>query len=123
MSAQVILFPKRSESKVTEIELLIRGWLAQVTADDQLHEYVVDRMKTFLEQYVNKSFEPVFNLPALPNCSTEEMENVIGAINAGVDNAVQEINIMVNKIIVERFFLEIENYRLLKQSQMLTVLK
>lgn len=123
MAAKVILLPQKSKQNRTELELLIRKWLTEISSDDELKEYVTQRMLLFIDQYANQSFEPVFNLPALPNCSQLETEELLRAIHSGVKNTAYEVGLMVNRIIVERFFLEIEIYKCRKSSQPLLVLK
>lgn len=110
MAANVIPFPKRSEAKLSEIEQLIRKWLAEITSDSDTTEYITGRMMTFVDNYATKSFEPTFNLPVPPNFSCQESEALLVAIQKGVADTAQEVQEMVNRIIIERFLLEVEIY-------------
>jgi len=115
LTAKVIPFPKKPEQNLTETERLIRKWLVEMSTDNDLIEYVVDRMIMFIDKYANKSFEPTFNLSVPPNLSKEEAEALLLSIEKGVDNTAEQVCEMVNKIIVERFFLEIELYQMRKK--------
>jgi hypothetical protein len=119
LTAKIIPFPKKPEPKLTEIENLIRRWLAAMSADHDLTGYVVNRMLFFIDKYASGSFEPVFNLPAPPNLSKTEAEALVLSIQKGVDNTANQVHEMINKIIIERFFLEIEIYKNQKKDSAL----
>jgi lantibiotic modifying enzyme len=117
LTAKIIPFPKKPEPKLTEIENLIRRWLAAMSANHELMEYVVNRMLYFIEKYASKSFEPIFNLPVPPNFSKAEADALLLSIEKGVDNTANQVHEMINNIIIERFFLEIEIYETQKKGQ------
>lgn len=111
MSASIIPFPKKPDQNLIELEKIMRRWLAELSTDPDLIETVVKRMLTFIEQYASKSFEPVFDLPVPRNLSQEETELLLGAIEKGTDAMAQQVHQMINEIIIERFFLEVEIYK------------
>ncbi len=110
MSANVIPFPQRSEPNLTEIEKLIRQWLVEMSSNNDLIEHVAGRMMAFINKYTNKIFEPTFNLAVPPNLTEEEVKALLFSIEKGVDNTADQVHRMINEIIVERFFLEIDMY-------------
>ncbi len=110
MTAKVIPFPKKPGQNLTEIERLMRKWLAEISENKDLIEYVTNRMMIFIKKYASQSFEPTFNLPVPPNFSKEEAEALLRSIEKGVDDTAGQVQEMINKIIIERFFLEIEIY-------------
>lgn len=111
MPASIIPFPKKPDQNVIELEKLMRRWLAELSNDPELIETVVKRMLAFIERYASKSFEPVFDLPVPRSSSQEETEALLGAIEKGTDFMARQVHQMVNELIVERFFLEIEIYK------------
>ncbi|CQR72824.1 hypothetical protein SOV_02090 [Sporomusa ovata DSM 2662] len=118
MAAQVILFPAKSEPNLTEIEKLIREWLFNVSEDQDFIETVASRMISFINNYTNKWFEPTFNLVVPSTLTLEERKGLWVSIEAGVDETAKEVQEMINKIIVERFFLEIEIYESKEKGKM-----
>lgn len=108
----MIPFPRKSEQKAEEIEQVIRKWLNKMSADHDCVNHVTERMLIFINQYACKIFEPAFNLPAPANMSEKEAEAMLLSIQEGVDQAAEQVQEMINRIIVERFFLEIELYEL-----------
>lgn len=112
MSASIIPFPKKPDQNAAELEKIMRRWLAELSTDPELIETVVTRMLTFIERYASKSFEPVFDLPVPRSLCQEETEALLGAIEKGTDSMAQQVHQMINEIIIERFFLEVEIYKI-----------
>lgn len=110
MAAKVIPLPQKDDYNVNDVENLIRKWLAELSTDEALIETVTNRMVLFIDTYANTWFEPVFNLPVPAHFSQEEAEAMLASIEKGMDHTASQVQIMINKIIVERFFLEIELY-------------
>ena len=110
MAAKVIPLPQKDDYKVNDVENLIRKWLAELSTDEALIETVTNRMVLFIDTYANTWFEPVFNLPVPAHFSQEEAEAMLVSIEKGMDHTASQVQTMINKIIVERFFLEIELY-------------
>lgn len=117
MAAKVIPFPQKSEMNLTEIERLFRKWLSEISGNPDLIEHVTKRMLAFVDKYTNKWFEPTFNLPVPPHFTQEEANALLVSIEKGVDNTANQVHEMINRIIVERFFLEIEIYESLKREE------
>ena len=110
MAARIIPFPKASEPNISEIERLIRLWLAEMSDSRDFVETITARMLAFINQYANWTFEPVFNLAVPSGLSPAEMRSLVVSIETGVDNTAIQVQEMVNRIIVERLFLEVEIY-------------
>lgn len=110
MAAKVIPLPQKDDYNVNDVENLIRKWLAELSTDEALIETVTNRMVLFIDTYANTWFEPVFNLPVPAHFSQEEAEAILASIEKGMDHTASQVQTMINKIIVERFFLEIELY-------------
>lgn len=110
MIASVIPFPKKAEPDLSEVEKLIRKWLTEMAASGDEIEYVVERMMFFIDNYASKTFEPTFDLPIPPSFSKEQAEAMLKSIEKGVDTTAQEVQEMINRIIIERLFLEMEIY-------------
>lgn len=110
MVAKVVPFPQKTGYNVTEVEDLIRKWLVELSSNEDLIETVTTRMVRFIDTYANSWFEPIFNLPVPANFSQNEAEAILAAIEKGMDHTASQVQMMINKIIVERFFLEIELY-------------
>lgn len=108
MAAKVVPFPKVVGHSVNEVEALIRKWLEQMGEGTELTEHVVKNMMVFIEQYATKMFEPVFNLAVPPNLSKEAADALVASIEEGMDGVAIQVQEIINRIIVERFFLEIE---------------
>jgi hypothetical protein len=117
LAAKVIPFPQKSEINLTEIEWLIRKWLIEMSENCDLIEHVTERMMSFIDKYTNKWFEPTFNLAVPPHFTQEEASALLVSIEEGVDNTASQVHEMINRIIVERFFLEIEIYESLKKAE------
>lgn len=111
MSASIIPFPRKPAQNAVELEKIMRRWLAELSTDPDLIETVVTRMLTFIEQYASKPFEPVFDLPVPRDLSQEETEALLEAIEKGTDAMARQVQQMINEIIIERFFLEVEIYK------------
>ena len=116
MTAKVIPFPDRSEPNLSEIEQLIRSWLLNIAEDPEFVEQVAGRMMSFIQGYANKWFEPAFNLVVPPTLSLEERKALWRSIETGVDETARQVQEMINRIIVERFFLEVELYERREQA-------
>lgn len=110
MSASIIPFPKKPDQNLAELEKIMRRWLAELSTNPDLIETVVTRMLKFIEHYASKSFEPIFDLPVPRDLSQEETQALLLSIEKGTDYTAQQVHQMINEIIVERFFLEIEIY-------------
>lgn len=118
MAAKVIPFPTQSEPNLTEIEILIREWLFNISEEHDFIEHVATRMMSFISNYANKWFEPTFNLAVPPTLTLEERKTLAVSIETGVDDTAKQVQEMVNKIIVERFFLEVEMYESREKSKL-----
>ena len=110
MAASVILFPKKPEPNLSEVEKLIRKWLTKMSASSDATEHIVERMVFFIDKYASKTFEPTFDLPVPPNLSKGQAEALLSAIEKGIDTTALEVEEMINRIIIERFYLEMEIY-------------
>ncbi len=108
MPTNIIPFPKSVGHESSDVELLIRKWLENMSASPELTEHVVKNMMDFIDRYATRIFEPVFNLPVSPNLPKEEAEGLLKAIEEGVDNIAVQVQEIINGIIVERFFFEVE---------------
>lgn len=117
LAAQVILFPAKSEPNLTEIEKLIREWLFNMSEDQDFIDTVASRLMSFINNYANKWFEPTFNLVVPSTLTLEERKALWVSIETGVDETGKQVQEMINKIIVERFFLEIEIYESKKRGK------
>ncbi|QJW45450.1 hypothetical protein HA075_06260 [bacterium BFN5] len=110
MAAKVVPFPQRTGYSITEVEALIRKWLAELSANEDLIETVTTRMVAFIDHYANSWFEPTFDLPVPTNFSQAEAQAMLTAIENGMDHTARQVQMMMNRIIIERFFLEIDLY-------------
>ena len=117
MAAKVIPFPKTSGPDLNEIEKLIRLWLTEMSESRDFVDTIAARMMTFIDAYASKTFEPIFNLAAPPHLSAEERHSLLVSIETGVDNTAVQVQEMVNRIIVERLFLEVEIYESAQKRQ------
>ncbi len=80
MSASIIPFPKKLDQNLTELEKIMRRWLAELSTNPDLIETVVTRMLKFIEHYASKSFEPIFDLPVPRDLSQEETQALLLSI-------------------------------------------
>ena len=110
MVAKVVPFPQKNGYNVNEVENLIRKWLVELSSNEDLIETVTTRMVAFIETYANSWFEPTFDLPVPANFSQAEAQAMLTAIEKGMDHTARQVQMMMNKIIIERFFLEIDLY-------------
>lgn len=117
MAAKVIPFPQKSEFNLTEIEQFFRKWLSEISGDSELIEHVTARMMAFADKYTNKWFEPTFNLAVPSHLTQEEVQKLLATIERGVDDSANQVHEMINRIIVERFFLEVEIYENLRSQK------
>lgn len=117
MPANIITFPKKdTKQDSSQVEQVIREWLAKLDATDDLTEYVVTHMLAFIDNYASKTFEPMFNLTLPSNLPRNEVDNLLKSLDEGVYNATNQVREMINKIIIERFFLEIDIYNCTKRN-------
>lgn len=114
--AKIVPFPQDSADNLDDVEKLIRKWLTEVSVDTQLIETVTHRMMFFISEYAFESFEPIFNLVVPASLSQAEAEILLHSINNGTDKLGEKVQLMINRIIVERFFIEIEIYKNSKQE-------
>jgi hypothetical protein len=112
LAAILVPFPVKPDNNLTELDKIIRKWLAELSADPDLIHHVAERMISFIDNYASKTFEPTFNLPVPEHTSKQEAEALLAAIDKGMQATGEEVLEMINKIIVERFFLEIQLYEL-----------
>lgn len=112
----MIPFPQRIEQGANDLEQVIRKWLKEISADADFINHVTERMLVFINQYACQTFEPVFNLPAPAAMTEGEATAMLTAIQAGVDLAAGQVQEMMNKIIIDRFFLEVHIYELQKNN-------
>jgi lantibiotic modifying enzyme len=110
LAARVIVFPKKPEQNMSEVETLIRKWLTEMSATSDAIESIVERMMFFIDKYATKTFEPTFDLPIPPTFSKQQAEALLSSIEKGVDNSALEVQEMINRIIIERLFLEMDIY-------------
>ena len=115
MAAKVIPFPKQIESPGEELDRHIRAYLAEMDTDKEFINHVSQRMKSFIEQYASKSFEPTLNLVVPPNLSREQADALVVSIDTGIQNTIEDIQDMMRKIVLERLHLEIEIYSNLRK--------
>ncbi len=116
MVAKVIPFPDKYEPNIPEIEKLMREWLCNVSDEHNFIDTVAARMMSFIQNYANTWFEPNFNLSVPPTLTFEERKALIASIETGVDETARQAQEMVNRIIIERFLLEIEIYETSKNQ-------
>ena len=116
MAAKIIPFPDKYEPNVTEIEKLIRGWLCSMSDEHTFVDTVAARMMSFIQNYANTWFEPNFNLSVPPTLTFDERKALIASIETGVDETARQVQEMINRIIIERFLLEIELYETSKSQ-------
>ena len=110
MAASIIPFPKNHDQNLPEVEQLIRQWLTEMAASSDAVENIAERMMVFINKYATKEFEPTFDLPVPPNVSAEQAQALLASIEKGIDTTAQEVQEMINRIIIERLFLELEIY-------------
>lgn len=115
MAAKVFPFPDKYEPNLTEIEKLIREWLRNVSDERNFIDTVAARMMSFIQNYANKWFEPSFNLSVPSTLTFEERKALVASIETGVDETAKQVQEMINRIIIERFLLEIEIYETRKK--------
>lgn len=116
MSAAIVPFPSRDVQSLEEIDKLIRTYLAEITSDGNLIDHVGDRMKNFIENYAYKSFVPNFNLAVPPNMSQKQVDALLFSIEEGLQNNANQVQEMINKIIFERLYREVEIYEQLVKN-------
>lgn len=116
MAAKVIAFPDKSEPNISEIEKVIRVWLLQLSEDQDFIDTVADRMISFIINYTDKWVEPTFDLVVPPTLSFEDRKSLVASIEKGVDDTARQVQEMVNRIIIERFLLEVDIYNSKKKD-------
>lgn len=123
MTAKVIPFPIQAGPNSAEVANRIRACLRALSDDGDMVEHIVGRIMAFIEKYTCKTIEPYFNLPLRP-MSEEETKVFLTALDDGVETIATQVCDMVNQIIMERLFLEVEIYQLtrgLKNTDVLGV--
>jgi hypothetical protein len=110
LAAKLIPFPCKTGYPRDELEGLLRSWLSELSGNQELIDAVTSRMIKFVDTYANVWFEPVFDLPVPAGLTQQQADAMRAAIQKGVDETAMQVQNMVNKIIVERFFLEIDRY-------------
>ena len=88
----------------------MRKWLREVSPDEELIDEVCDQLMYFVNKYTIKTFEPFFNLVAPPGMTGEQADALLASIDKGFAEMNRQVNDMINQIIVERFFVELELY-------------
>ena len=121
MAAKLIPFPDRSEPDLTEIETVIRQWLLYMSDETDFIETVAERMMSFIANYTDKWIEPTFDLVVPSTLSLEDRRNLLTSIEKGVDDLSGQVQEMVNRIIIERFFFEVEFYESQKKGNFLVL--
>ncbi|MBP2636765.1 MAG: hypothetical protein H6Q72_2672 [Firmicutes bacterium] len=116
MAAKIIAFPDQSVPNATEIENVIREWLSRLSEDQEFIDTVADRMMSFIMNYTDKWVEPTFDLVVPPTLSREDRKTLLESIEKGVDDTARQVQEMVNRIIIERFFLEVDMYQSRKKE-------
>lgn len=116
MAAKIIAFPDKSMPNATEIENVIREWLFRLSEDQEFIDTVADRMMSFIMNYTDKWVEPTFDLVVPPTLSREDRKTLLESIEKGVDDTARQVQEMVNRIIIERFFLEVDMYQSRKKE-------
>lgn len=111
MTAKIIPFPIQAGPNLAEVEKKIRVCLGALSDDGAMVEHVSGRIMAFIEKYTCKTFEPYFNLPLRP-MPEEQTKAFMKALDEGVDTIATQVCDMVNQIIMERLFLEVEIYEL-----------
>ena len=112
MTARIVPFPANAGQDRDEVEILLRKWLAELSPDSRFVNGVTERMLSFINNYASKTFEPAFNLAAPANMSEQEAAALLQSIEQGVGQSAREVQEMINRIIVERFLLEVELYNM-----------
>lgn len=110
MAAKVIPMPQKAGYQSNEVEALLRKWLTEMSTDQGLIDTVAARMTEYIDAYANVWFEPVFHVPVPTHFSNVEAEAVLASIQQGVNRTAEQVQLMINQIILERFFLEIALY-------------
>ncbi|MEN6567679.1 MAG: hypothetical protein ABFC57_15450 [Veillonellales bacterium] len=110
MTAKIVPFPTLDVQSLAAIDKLIRTYLAEMTADNNLIDYVGDRMKDFIEKYAYKSFVPSFHLAIPPHMSQPQVDALLCSIEEGLQRNAGQMQEMINKIIFERLYREVEIY-------------
>lgn len=116
MAAKIIAFPDKSVPSATEIENVIREWLLHLSEDQEFIDTVAERMMNFIMNYTDKWVEPTFDLVVPATLSHEDRKTLLESIEKGVDDTARQVQEMVNRIIIERFFLEVDIYQSRKKE-------
>lgn len=114
--AQITPFPRKTAKDVDLVADAVRNWLAAMTADDVLIDKVAARMKLFIETYADTWFEPTFNLAVPATLSPAETAALFASVEKGVDQAAEQVNETISKIIIERLQLEVQIYEMMANS-------
>lgn len=116
MAATIVPFPSKIEQNTNEIDNLIRKWLDGITGDPDMIDGVAGRMMKFITTYASEVFEPSFNLVVPPGFSQADTVALLQSLEKGVNGIADQVQQMVNRIIIERFLLEVQLYEKEKQA-------
>lgn len=116
MAAKILAFPNKSEPDFSEIEGVVREWLLKIDNDQEFIDAVAGRMMSFIADYTDQWVEPTFDLVVPSTLSLEDRQALLLSIEKGIDDMAGQIQEMVNRIIVERFFLEVDIYHNQKKA-------
>ncbi|CUH97365.1 hypothetical protein P22_3493 [Propionispora sp. 2/2-37] len=110
MTAKVVTFPTQTEQLAEEMDRMIRIYLFELTGNKDLVRHVGDRMKDFISKYATKTFEPCFHLAVPAGMPQQQIDRLLASVDEGFQKNALEVQEMINKIIFERLYLEIELY-------------
>ena len=116
MAAKIIAFPDKSVPNASEIENVIREWIFQLSEEQDFIDTVAGRMMSFIMNYTDKWVEPTFDLVVPSTLSRDDRKTLLESIEKGVDDTARQVQEMINRIIIERFFLEVDIYEYRKKE-------
>lgn len=114
--AQITPFPRKTQKDVALVTDKIREYLAAMATDDAMVNKLAARMNLFIETYADIWFEPTFNLAVPSTMSQEETAALLLSIEKGVDQAAEQVNEIISKIIIERLLFEVQIYQNTRNS-------
>lgn len=115
MPARIVTLPARPAQD--EVDSRIRQYLSAMSSDPELIETVALRMKFFIDRFAGTIFRPVFDLAVPAGISKEEAQALLRSVEKGVDAAAEQVEKMVCEIVIERLFIEVENYQYRKEGK------
>lgn len=121
MAAKIVAFPNKSEPNLPEIEKVVREWLLQISEEQEFIDTIANRMMTFITNYTEQWVEPTFDLAVPAEFSREDRQVLLNSVEKGIDDMARQVQEMVNRIIVERFFLEVDLYNSQKKEPYLVL--